>query len=81
MRDVVEIGMGKTARRGYHLEDLTLVPSRRTRGSADVSIAWQLDAHRMDLPLMVAPSDAVVSPTTAALVDKLGGMAVLNGPA
>jgi IMP dehydrogenase len=79
LRDVVEIGMGKVARRGYHLEDLTLVPSRRTRGSADVSIAWQLDAHRMDLPLMVAPSDAVVSPTTAALVDKLGGLAVLNG--
>ena len=25
----------------------------------------------MDLPLMVAPSDAVVSPTTAAVVDKL----------
>ena len=79
MRDVVEIGRGKVARRGYHLEDLTLVPSRRTRGSADVSIAWQLDAHRMDLPLMVAPSDAVVSPTTAAVVDKLGGLAVLNG--
>ncbi len=79
MRDVVEIGMGKTARRGYHLDDLTLVPSRRTRGSADVSIAWQLDAHRLDLPLLVAPSDAVVSPTTATLVDKLGGMAVLNG--
>jgi len=79
VRDVVEIGRGKLARRGYHLEDLTLVPSRRTRGSADVSIAWQLDAHRMDLPLMVAPSDAVVSPTTAAVVDKLGGLAVLNG--
>ena len=79
MRDVVEIGMGKTARRGYHLDDLTLVPSRRTRGSADVSLAWQLDAHRLDLPLMVAPSDAVVSPTTATLVDKLGGLAVLNG--
>jgi IMP dehydrogenase len=79
VRDVVEIGMGKIARRGYHLDDLTLVPSRRTRGSADVSISWQLDAHRMDLPLMVAPSDAVVSPTTATLVDKLGGLAVLNG--
>jgi IMP dehydrogenase len=79
VRDVVEIGMGKTARRGYHLDDLALVPSRRTRGSADVSIAWQIDAHRFDLPLMVAPTDAVVSPTTAALVDKLGGLAVLNG--
>src|SRR5829696_3781652 len=76
---MVEIGMGKVARRCYHLDDLTLVPSRRTRGSADVSIAWQLDAHQLDLPLMVAPSDAVVSPTTAAVVDKLGGLAVLNG--
>ncbi len=79
MRDVVEIGMGKTARRGYHLDDVALVPSRRTRGSADVSIAWQIDAHRFDLPLMIAPSDALVSPETAMLVDKLGGLAVLNG--
>jgi len=79
VRDVVEIGMGKTARRGYHLDDVALVPSRRTRGSADVSIAWQIDAHRFDLPLMVAPSDALVSPETAMLVDKLGGLAVLNG--
>ena len=79
MRDVVEIGMGKTARRGYHLDDVALVPSRRTRGSADVSITWQIDAHRFDLPLMVAPSDALVSPETAMLVDKLGGLAVLNG--
>jgi len=79
VRDVVEIGMGKTARRGYHLDDVALVPSRRTRGSADVSITWQIDAHRFDLPLMVAPSDALVSPETAMLVDKLGGLAVLNG--
>jgi IMP dehydrogenase len=79
VRDVVEIGMGKTARRSYHLNDVALVPSRRTRGSADVSIAWQIDAHRFDLPLMVAPSDALVSPETAMLVDKLGGLAVLNG--
>src|SRR6266496_2820799 len=71
--------MGKTARRGYHLDDVALVPSRRTRGSADVSIAWQIDAHRFDLPLMIAPSDALVSPETAMLVDKLGGLAVLNG--
>ena len=31
MRDVVEIGMGKTAQRGYHLDDIAIVPSRRTR--------------------------------------------------
>lgn len=79
MRDIVDIGMGKTARRGYHLDDIALVPSRRTRGSRDVSIAWQIDAHQFDLPLVAAPSDAVVSPGTAREIDRLGGLAVLNG--
>ena len=37
MRDVVEIGMGKTAQRGYHLDDIAIVPSRRTRDVDDVS--------------------------------------------
>ena len=39
MRDIVEIGMGKTARRGYHLDEVALVPTRRTRASKDVSIS------------------------------------------
>ena len=33
MRDVVEIGMGRTARRTYELDDINIVPSRRTRSS------------------------------------------------
>ena len=44
MRDMVEIGMGRTARRTYELSDINIVPSRRTRSSQDVSTAWQLDA-------------------------------------
>ena len=79
MRDIVEIGMGKTARRGYHLDEVALVPTRRTRASKDVSISWQLDAHEFALPLVAAPSDAIVSPSSAALIDSLGGLAVLNG--
>ena len=52
MRDLVEIGMGRTARRTYQLDDVDIVPSRRTRSSQDVSTAWQLDAYRFDLPLL-----------------------------
>ena len=37
MRDVVEIGLGKTAQRGYHLDDIAIVPTRRTRDVDDVS--------------------------------------------
>ncbi len=79
MPDTVEIGLGRSARRGYHLADLALVPTRRTRGSAVVSTAWQIDAHSFELPFVAAPSDAVVSPATAAAVEGLGGLAVLDG--
>ncbi len=79
MPDTVEIGLGRSARRGYHLDEIALVPTRRTRGSAVVSTAWQIDAHGFDLPLVAAPSDAVVSPATATAIEQLGGLAVLDG--
>jgi IMP dehydrogenase len=79
MPDTVEIGLGRSARRGYHLSEIALVPTRRTRGSAVVSTHWQIDAHAFDLPFVAAPSDAVVSPSTAVDVERLGGLAVLDG--
>jgi IMP dehydrogenase len=77
--DTVEIGLGRSARRGYHLDEVALVPTRRTRGASVVSTTWQIDANSFDLPLVAAPSDAVVSPETAALIGRLGGLAVLDG--
>jgi len=79
MPETVEIGLGREARRGYHLDEIALVPNRRTRGSAVVSTSWTFDAHTFALPLVAAPSDAVVSPVTAAEIERLGGLAVLNG--
>ncbi|HEX8632144.1 MAG TPA: GuaB3 family IMP dehydrogenase-related protein [Catenuloplanes sp.] len=78
MRDVVEIGMGKTAQRGYHLDDIAIVPSRRTRDVDDVSTAWQLDAYPFRIPCMAHPSDATMSPASAVALGQLGGLGVLN---
>jgi IMP dehydrogenase len=78
VRDLVEIGMGRTARRGYALHEVEIVPSRRTRSSQDVSTAWQIDAYRFDIPLLTHPTDATVSPAVAVEVGKLGGLGVLN---
>ena len=78
MPETVEIGLGRSARRGYHLDEIALVPTRRTRGSAVVSTSWQIDAHTFELPLVAAPSDAVVSPAAAAEIERLGGLAVLD---
>ena len=74
----VEIGRGKSGRRAYALDEIGIVPSRRTRDPEEVSIAWQIDAYRFELPLVVAPMDSVVSPATAIEVGKLGGLAVLD---
>jgi IMP dehydrogenase len=74
----VEIGRGKIGRRAYALDEIGIVPSRRTRQAEDVSIAWQIDAYRFELPLVTAPMDSVVSPDTALRFGKLGGLAVLD---
>ncbi|MDT4891594.1 MAG: dehydrogenase [Pseudonocardiales bacterium] len=79
MPETVEIGLGRHARRGFHLSEIALVPTRRTRGSSVVSTAWQIDAHTFQLPLVAAPSDAVVSPASAVEIERLGGLAVLDG--
>jgi IMP dehydrogenase len=75
----IEIGMGRTARSAYELDDISIVPSRRTRSSSDVSMAWQIDAYRFEMPLITQPTDAIVSPGLAAEVSALGGLGVLDG--
>src|SRR6478609_7951624 len=79
MRDMVEIGMGRTARRTYELGDINIVPSRRTRSSQDVSTAWQLDAYRFEIPVVAHPTDPLVSPEFAIELGRLGGLGILNG--
>ncbi len=74
----VEIGMGKSARRAYELDDLSIVPSRRTRDPEQVDISWEIDAFRFELPLMASAMDGVVSPARAVEIGRLGGVGVLN---
>src|SRR3954467_4131787 len=74
----VEIGRGKKARRAYGFDDIAIVPSRRTRDPDDVDITWKLGDYRFDLPLMASAMDGVVSPATAGIVGRLGGLAVLT---
>src|SRR3954453_8451824 len=74
----LEIGRGKKARRAYGFDDIAIVPSRRTRDPDDVDITWKLGDYRFELPLLASAMDGVVSPRTAGIIGKLGGLAVLN---
>ena len=74
----LEIGRGKKGRRAYGFDDVAIVPSRRTRDPDDVDISWKIGDYRFDLPLVASAMDAVVSPQTAGIIGRLGGLAVLN---
>src|SRR3954464_42395 len=74
----VEIGRGKKGRRAYGFDDIAIVPSRRTRDPDEVDITWTLGPYRFELPLLGSAMDGVISPATAGIIGKLGGLGVLN---
>ena len=78
MTNEIEIGRGKRGRRAYSFDDVAVVPSRRTRDPQMVSLAWQIDAFRFDIPVIAAPMDSVMSPATAIELGRLGGLGVLD---
>ena len=78
MSQEIEIGLGKKGRLAYSLDDVSIVPSRRTRDPQDVSTSWQVDAYEFDVPVIGAPMDSVTSPATAIARGKLGALGVLD---
>jgi len=74
----IEIGRAKRGRRAYSFDDIAIVPSRRTRDPEEVSVAWQIDAYRFEIPVLAAPMDSVMSPSTAIALGQMGGLGVLN---
>ena len=77
---MVEIGMGREARRTYELEDVAIVPSRRTRSSKDVDARWSIDAYEFG-SADDAPHRLGLGPESVAEFARLGGLAVLNAEA
>ena len=78
MSSEIEIGRGKRGRRAYSLDDIAIVPARRTRDPEDVSLSWQIDAYQFELPFIGAPMDSAMSPETVISLGKFGGLGVLD---
>ena len=74
----VQIGRGKTARQAYELDDVTIVPSRRTRNADDVDLSWKIDAYKLGLPMIAAGIHAPMSVDDAAAAGAAGALAVVN---
>ena len=74
----IEIGRSKHASRAYSFDDVALVPMKRVRDAADVTLTWKIDAYEFEHPIMMAPMDSIASPATVIEYSKLGGLAVLD---
>jgi IMP dehydrogenase len=74
----IDIGIGKSGRRGYSLDEVAILPSRRTRDADDVDTTWQIDAYQFGLPVIGAALDGVTSPDTAVELSRLGGVGALH---
>ncbi len=74
----IDIGIGKSGRQAFGLDDIAIVPSRRTRDPDDIDISWQLDAFKFELPMLGSAMDSAISPATAVAIGQMGGLGVLN---
>ncbi len=74
----VEIGRGRVARLAYGLDDIAIVPSRRTRNADEVDVSWEIGGFKFKLPLLASAMDSVVSPQVAIELGKMGAIGVLN---
>lgn len=64
--------------RAYGLDEIALVPSDRTIDEALVDISTTIAGIKIDIPIIASAMDSVVSPKTAGLIGKLGGLGILN---
>lgn len=74
----IQIGRGKTARRAYGIDEIALVPGRRTLDPALADTRWQIGGIEREIPIIASAMDGVVDVAMAARLSELGALGVIN---
>ncbi|MDG1410794.1 MAG: IMP dehydrogenase [Acidimicrobiales bacterium] len=74
----IQIGWGKSARRAYSLDDVTIVSNRRTRDVNDVDLSWKIDAYKFDLPVVASGVDRRLTVDDVSAVQRSGALAMVD---
>ncbi len=72
------IGRGKTARRSYGFDEISLVPNGDTLDIELCDTSWQIGNLSFSTPILASAMDSVVSPKNAARISEEGALPVLN---
>ena len=76
--DLLRIGKGKATRRAYGFDEIALVPGSVTYDIELCDISFKIGKHEFAMPIIASAMDSVVDANMAAVMGKLGGLAVLN---
>ncbi|MGB3495522.1 MAG: GuaB3 family IMP dehydrogenase-related protein [Elainellaceae cyanobacterium] len=74
----IQIGRGKTARRAYGIDEIALVPGRRTLDPSLADTRWQIGGIEREIPIIASAMDGVVDVNMAVQLSELGAMGVIN---
>jgi len=74
----LELGKVKKSRRAYGFDEIALCPSIVTVNPDDADVSVTIGVKKFDIPIIASAMDGVISPKTAILMSKYGGLGVLN---
>ena len=74
----IELGLNKTVRRAYGIDEIALVPGKRTLDYNLTDPSWLIGDLKREVPIIASAMDSVVDVNTAAELTKLGALGVIN---
>ena len=74
----MEIPQFKELRRTYGFDEIAIAPGDVTINPDQTSTEFSLDGVTVSTPILASAMDAIVSPSFAVEMDRLGGLAVMN---
>jgi IMP dehydrogenase len=74
----IQIGRGKTARRAYGIDEIALVPGRRTVDPRVIDTSWSIGGITREIPIIASAMDGVVDAQMAVKLSELGALGVIN---
>ena len=74
----IELGLNKKVRRAYGIDEIALVPGKRTLDYDLTDPSWMIGTFKREVPIIASAMDSVVDVNTAAELSKLGALGVIN---
>ena len=74
----IDLGLNKKVRRAYGIDEIALVPGKRTLDYDLTNPSWSIGKIHREIPIIASAMDSVVDVDTAVELSKLGALGVLN---